>query len=174
MSPFLSAVLTATLLATPALADSYRPAPGDRVQISQGGLALSRPDASAMAPLPFGSPFHESLRMLATVLGPDFSVNLPEECPAGPVVVVSFPDQIDLIYQNDHLVGWMLRRGSELTTAGGISLGAPLAALGGFATLEVFESSIGWEFQAGSISGLLSDREGMVEHLWSGTVCIFR
>lgn len=174
MSPILPAILAATLLAIPAQADSYRPAPSDRVMISQGGLALASPDATARAALPLGSPFHDSLRQLVTVMGPDFTVYLPEECPAGPVVVVSFPDRIDLIYQQDQLAGWMLRPGSDLTTAGGIGLGAPLAALGGLTALDIFESTLGWEFQAGSLSGLLSDREGIVEHLWSGTVCIFR
>ena len=173
MRPILPAVFT-LLLAAPALADTYSPTRGDRVMISQGGLTLANPDATATATLPFGAPFHDSLRLLATVMGHDFSVYLPEECPAGPVVVVSFPGQIDLIYQQDQLAGWMLRPGSDLSTPSGIGLGTPLAGLGSFATLEIMESTLGWEFQAGSVSGLLSDREGIVEHLWSGTVCIFR
>ncbi|MGI3184446.1 hypothetical protein [Nioella aestuarii] len=172
MRPTLPVLLI--LLAAPALADSYSPTPGDIVTIGQGGLGLSAADATATATLPFGAPFHESLRTLATIMGHDFSVYLPEECPAGPVVVVSFPNQIDLIYQQDQLAGFMLRRGSTLTTQAGVGLGTPLAALGSFATLDVMESTLGWEFQAGQIHGLLSEREGIVEHLWSGTVCIFR
>lgn len=161
-------------LASPALADSYSPARGDTVTIGQGGLGLASADATASATLPFGTAFHDSLRTLTTVMGHDFSVYLPEDCPAGPVVVVSFTRQIDLIYQEDRLAGWMLRPGSTLTTQAGVGLGTPLAGLGSFATLEVMESSLGWEFQAGEVFGLLSEREGIVEHLWSGTVCIFR
>lgn len=172
MRPFLPVLLS--LLAAPALADSYSPAPGDIVTIGQGGLGLASADATTTATLPFGAPFHESLRSLTTILGHDFSVYLPEECPAGPVVVVSFTRQIDLIYQQDRLAGYMLRPGSTMTTQAGVGLGTPLAGLGSFATLEIMESSLGWEFQAGEISGLLSEREGIVEHLWSGTVCIFR
>ena len=163
-----------TLLATPALADSYSPAPGDRVTIAQGGLGLAAADATSTAALPFGTGFHDSLRALSTVLGHDFSVYLPEDCPAGPVVIASFPGQIDLIYQQDRLAGWMLRPGATITTASGVGLGTPLAGLGGFPTLEVLDSSLGWEFQAEELSGLLSEREGIVDHLWSGTVCIFR
>jgi len=172
MRPSFPVVLA--LLAAPALADSYSPAPGDLVTIGQGGLGLSSADATATAALPFGTGFHDSLRTLTTIMGHDFSVYLPEECPAGPVVVASFPNQIDLIYQQDQLAGWMLRPGSTMATQSGIGLGTPLAGLGSFATLEVMESTLGWEFQAGQISGLLSEREGIVEHLWSGTVCVFR
>ncbi|WP_420397378.1 hypothetical protein [Nioella sp.] len=173
MRPILPAVFTLAL-AAPVLADSYNPAPGDIVTIGQGGLGLSSADATATATLPFGTPFHESLRTLTMIMGHDFSVYLPEDCPAGPVVVASFTRQIDLIYQEDRLAGWMLRPGSTLTTQSGVGLGTPLAGLGGFATLEVMESTLGWEFQAGEISGLLSDREGIVSHIWSGTVCVFR
>lgn len=155
-------------------ADSYSPAPGDRVTLGHEGLSLSAPDASAGAPLPFGSPFHASMAALTTVLGHEFSVYLPEECPAGPVVVASFPRTLDLIYQEDRLVGWMLRPGSDLTTQAGVGIGSPVEALGGLVGLEVFDSSLGWEFRAGGLSGLLSDAAGSVEHLWSGTVCIFR
>ena len=43
-------------------------------------------------------------------------------------------------------------------------------------TVEVFESSLGTEFAAGDLSGILTAdaRDATVENLWAGATCIFR
>ena len=63
-----------------------------------------------------------------------------------------------------------------LTTASGIGLGSTRAALESAYAARVSRSTLGMEFVAGGIAGLLaSDHPAApITHLWAGQVCLAR
>lgn len=161
-------------LALPAHADSYRPGTGDIVAPDARGLALTNPDDTARDHMPFGTPFHVTMHTLVSIFGHDVSVGFPQECGEGPLVSVRIPGQIDLMFQNDLLAGWMLINDAALRTPSGLGVGSPRAALTGEGSVDFVDSGIGTEFSAGELFGLMSEDGMTLQAIWLGTTCIFR
>lgn len=169
-----AALLTVLALAQPALADTYWPGPGDIVTPHATGLNLSSADGTSREGMPFGSPFHGTMHTLVSIFGHDVSVAFPQECGEGPLVSVHIPGQINLMYQEDRLAGWMLIDDSALRTTTGLGVGSPRAALAAEGAVDFYESGIGTEFGAGDLFGLISEDGASVQGIWSGATCIFR
>lgn len=159
---------------SPAIADTYWPNPTDIVTAHSTGLHVRSADGTTRDGLPFGAPFHSTMHTLVQILGYDVSIGFPQECGEGPLVSVGFPGQINLMFQDDRLAGWMLIDDSTLGTATGLNVGSPRAALAAEGPVSFFASGIGTEFEAGDIFGLMSENEGSVQGIWSGATCIFR
>jgi hypothetical protein len=73
--------------------------------------------------------------------------------------------------------GWAVPAGaSGLATATGLEPGSTRAELEAAYDASVFESSLGTEFTAGDLAGVLSSAapDGRITHLWAGTTCIAR
>ncbi|MBY4893155.1 hypothetical protein KUL25_10300 [Rhodobacteraceae bacterium N5(2021)] len=166
--------LTVLALALPGRADTYWPGPGDIVTPHAGGLDLSSADGMAREGMPFGSSFHETMHTLVPIFGHDVSVAFPQECGEGPLVSVHIPGQINLMFQEDQLAGWMLIDDSALRTATGLHVGAPRMALADEGAVSCTETGIGTEFGAGDLFGLLSEDGTTIQGIWSGATCIFR
>lgn len=162
------------LLAVPSVADTYWPGPGDIVTPYATGLHLSDGDGTARDGMPFGSSFHTTMHTLVPIFGHDVSVGFPQECGEGPLVSVHFPNQINLMFQEDRLVGWMLIDDSTLTTSTGLTVGSPVAALAQEGAVSFYDSGIGTEFGAGELFGFMSEDGTRVQGVWSGATCIFR
>lgn len=161
-------------LAQPAMADTYWPGPGDIVTPDATGLHLSSADGTARDGMPFGSSFHSTMHTLVAIYGHDVSVGFPQECGEGPMVSVSIPGQIDLMFQDDRLAGWMLIDDGALRTPTGLGVGSPRGALAIEGAVSFYETGIGTEFGAGDLFGLLSEGGEAVRAVWSGAACIFR
>lgn len=173
----LAAIALATTLVTlaaPAWANNHWPRPDDIVTPHATGLHLSRADGTAQTGLPFGSPFQSTMHTLVSIMGHDVSVGFPQECGEGPMVSVHIPGQIDLMFQEDHLAGWMLINDGTLRTTTGLGIGSPREALAAEGSVGFFESGIGTEFAAGDLFGLMSEDGSSVQAVWSGATCIFR
>ncbi|WP_341862270.1 hypothetical protein [Gymnodinialimonas sp. 57CJ19] len=175
MRPSISAFFLAlTLINAPAMADVYWPGPGDVVTPHATGLFLNSADGTPREGMPFGSSFHATMHTLVPIYGHDVSVGFPQECGEGPMVSVSIPGQINLMFQDDRLTGWMLIDDSTLRTATGLGVGSPQEALSAEGPVSFFETGIGTEFGAGDLFGLMAEDGRTVAGIWSGATCIFR
>lgn len=170
----LPALLAATILSSPALADTYWPGPGDIVTPHATGLHLNSADGTSRDGLPFGTPFHTTMHTLVAIFGHEVAVGFPQECGEGPLVSAAFQGQIGLMFQEDRLAGWILIDDDALSTATGLHVGSPRSALVAEGPISYFDSGIGTEFGAGDLFGLMSEAGDAVQGIWSGATCIFR
>lgn len=170
----LSALTLIAAMASTASADTHWPTPTDVVTAHSGGLNVTSADGTSRDSLLFGGPFHTAMHTLVQIFGHDVGIGFPQECGEGPLVSVSFPGQINLMFQEDRLAGWMLIGDSTVRTTTGLSVGSPRAALAGEGPVSFYESGIGTEFGAGDLFGLLSETGADVQGVWSGATCIFR
>lgn len=161
-------------LGLPAMAAGHWPGPGDVVTPRVGGLDHVGADGTARDGIPFGTGFQDTMHLLVAIYGYDVSVGFPQECGAGPLVSAHIPGQIDLLFQDDRFVGWMLIGDDAMQMADGLGVRSPLAALSTLGPVGYFESGIGTEFDAGEIFGLLTEDGSAVQAIWTGTTCIFR
>lgn len=170
----LTTSLFAIFLSLPAAADTYWPGPTDVVTPHATGLHLTSADGTSRDGMPFGSSFHSTMHTLVAIFGHDVSVAFPQDCGEGPLVSVTIPGQIGLMFQEDRLAGWNLTDGDALRTLTGLRVGSPGAALSLEGEVTYYESGIGTEFGAGALFGLMSEDGSTVQGIWSGAACIFR
>lgn len=170
----LSALTLIAAMASAASADTYWPSPTDVVTAHATGLHVTSADGTARDGLPFGQSFSATMHTLVQIFGHDVSIGFPQECGEGPMVSAGFPGQINLMFQDDRLAGWMLIDDSTVRTTTGLSVGSPRAALAGEGPVSLYESGIGTEFGAGDLFGLLSETGATVQGVWAGATCIFR
>ena len=170
--------------ATPAnlgapIAQTAAPAvqPDPALAIDGEGLRLFNPVNGSARPIPFGTPREGTLAALGFRGAPSDTGTL-EECGAGPLDQASWPDGLTLYFQEGKFLGWALggKDTTKLTTASGIGLGSTRAELEAGYSVEVAESSLGTEFSAGDIFGILGGKgpKASITHLWAGTSCNMR
>jgi len=97
-----------------------------------------------------------------------------DECAAN---YVRWPGGLTLWFEQDRLSGWSLAADSVgLATGSGIKPGSSRSELEAFHAVRVVESSLGVEFAAGGLSGILSSPgpDGRITSLWAGTTCLAR
>ncbi|MGP1357593.1 hypothetical protein [Roseicyclus sp.] len=168
----LVALAVSFLLPTAAIAQA--PSADDPIRADATGLVILAEDGKGARPLPFGTPFHETMFALIGLVGHDVHVAFPEECPAGPLVSVSLPGRIDVIFEQDRLAGWFVMDGDTVSTGDGIGVGTPRAALEDGRTTWLGDTGLGSEFERAGVYGILTEDGARVDFLWSGLACIFR
>lgn len=138
------------------------------------GLRLVQPDSGVSRSLPFGTERSAVMTALLFLDSPEESGAL-EECGAGPLDYVSWPG-LTLHFQGGKLAGWTAREGRSIATVAGIGPGSSRAELVRAYRASIFESSLGTEFDAGGVFGLLDGPgdQARVTHLWAGANCIMR
>ncbi|MDF0596464.1 hypothetical protein [Psychromarinibacter halotolerans] len=148
---------------------------------TRGGTTDLRPDANGLAiagnPLriDFGRAQDGVLTAVTRVLGapPANSMTNPE-CGAGPLQIVQY-DRITLLFQTGNFVGWTTDD-PRVAAANGLSAGVTRAQLenGGYGPFQ--PTTLGVEFEADGIYGLLPDNDAAtpIDTLWAGTTCFFR
>ncbi|MGQ0559066.1 MAG: hypothetical protein ACT4OE_05700, partial [Sphingosinicella sp.] len=127
--------------------------------------------------LAFGTPRAAAMAGVARALGNPAEEGENGECGAGPLAFADFQGGLRLYFQNGALVGWEVDETSGFATASGIEIGMPRRMLGRTAPgLRVDQSTLGTEFDADGIFGLLSgpQQEATISRLWAGTTCAFR
>lgn len=166
-----------------AAADPARSDTGGRAADTGATLALdgdglrvfSVPSGSAR-PIPFGTAKAATLDMLAAVLGTpltDQGENL--ECR---LTTATWPDGLTVMFARDRFVGWSVGGAdSPLSTVGGLKIGSTRKEVEQGATVAtIAPSSLGEEFTAGEVAGLLASDapDARVTDMWASEVCLGR
>ncbi|MBW4485310.1 MAG: hypothetical protein KME14_22470 [Tildeniella torsiva UHER 1998/13D] len=143
------------------------------------GLQLVNLQTGSTTSLAFDTDMAPTLDAVTQILGTPEEVSQNSECPSGPLTIATWPNGLALNAADDTFVGWAMRPSDDdtaLTTASGIGIGSTRQELETSYTVEVVDSSLGVEFSAGDLYGLLTSPEptGTVTNLWAGVACNFR
>jgi len=173
------APVTTPAAAAPVAATTLAPADAlPAIALEAEGLRLVAQTGSTR-PIGFGLAKAETVDILNSVHGSAGKASTNAECGAGPVEFVSWDDGLSALFQDGKFVGWSLdgKTAGKVTTMNGIGIGSTRAELtADFAGVTVEETTLGQEFNAGGLIGVL-DGAGpgaKVEVLWAGTSCVFR
>lgn len=146
------------------------------VAIDGEGLRLVDPDSGRTRPIAFGTPRSQTLAALAARGTPETGTNT--ECGTGRLAWARFSDGLTLQFQDDRFAGWSVDRAAKgkVTTMAGIGPGSTRAALEGAYAIEMPDSTLGIEFAAGDMGGLLDGpgKDAKVTDMWAGVTCMFR
>lgn len=139
------------------------------------GAGLRIPGASPPQTVAFDTPKAAAVTALTKALGrPPTERGANEECGGGGLEYVGWKDEITLWFEDGRFAGWSLK--GKLKTAEGVGVGSSRAEVARLPGFEVEESSLGTEFRAGGLSGLLGSKapDAKVTDLWGGATCVFR
>ena len=171
-------------VATPAPESPERSdAPAERpvaLALEGDGVRLVARESGAARPVAFGTPFADAVAAVVRAEGDPAEEGMQLECGAGPLAFASWTGGLTLYGQDDAFAGWNVsgRSGeAPYSTMTGLGVGTTRVELdGGAVAVDVFESSLGTEFAAGDLYGLLSGDgpDATVTYLWAGTTCSFR
>lgn len=153
-----------TAAADPALAPLVLEGHGLRISGVAPGTELS-----------FDTPKAATIEAVTKALGgPPGERGVNEECGGGGLEFAAWKDEITIWFEEDRFVGWDSK--GRLKTPGGIGIGSGRADLAPLRGVEVEESTLGTEFRAGGLSGILASKapDAKVIHLWGGSTCVFR
>ncbi|MGF1496647.1 MAG: hypothetical protein ACFB8W_07460 [Elainellaceae cyanobacterium] len=144
------------------------------------GLRLVDAATGSTRALPFGMERDGMMEILLNLRQIPLDQGVNPECGAGPLSFARWPDGLTLWFEGDRFAGWAVdgraENAAQLTTIGGIGTGSTRTELSQVYSAEVFQSSLGTEFIAGGLGGVLSGsgEDAQIATLWSGTTCIFR
>ncbi|MBY0306640.1 MAG: hypothetical protein K2W86_15990 [Sphingomonas sp.] len=166
-------------LADPAPAPSTTAASPLLVALVGDGLQLVDGDSGKTYAVPFGTAQDQAIERIGKVQGPIGDSGDYEECGAGPIFYADFPGKLTLLFQDKKFAGWSVGgpgADAKLTTLAGIGVGSTRTALEAAYTATIEESTIGIEFMAGDMSGLLDSAKptAKISDLWAGVTCIAR
>ena len=152
------------------------PTPAAKLALDGEGLQIFTTATGSSRAIPFGIGKAEALSMLESVQGePPSDQGENIDCGATNAI---WPDGLTVWFARDKFVGWSLASAdSSLSTPGGLKVGTTRAELvNGASVASIAKSSLGEEFTAGDVAGLLdsSDAAARVINLWAGAVCIAR
>lgn len=163
--------------AAPGSAATSTPGAAPRLTVEGEGLRWFLQPSGTARPVPFGAPESEVLASLQFVRGPA-SKGTNEDCGAGPMQFASWPDGLNLVFQDGRFVGWGLDRRAthEITTTAGIGPGSTRAELGAAFSATVTQTSLGSEFSAGDLHGVLDGPAdgARITDMWAGVSCVAR
>jgi len=187
-APIADPVANTAALPAPAATASPAPAPAEPpavanpvLAIDGEGFRLFNPANGAARPIAFGAPRADTLAALSFRGAP--GIARLEECGAGPLDQAAWPDGLRVYFQRGKFVGWALdARGTDgtskpaIATASGIGPGSTRAELESAYAAKVVQSTLGTEFSAGDLAGLLDGKapSARITNLWAGTSCNFR
>lgn len=147
------------------------------VNLAPDGLSLVLP-TGATRHINFSMPRDVAAKAIAAALGSPIEEGDDQECGAGALSFASFRGGLGLYFQGGKFAGWDLdgRDGGHFATAAGVGIGSTRKQLESAYKVTIEDSTLGIEFSAGGMSGLLSMREpsGEITNLWAGVTCIAR
>ncbi|MEP2722578.1 hypothetical protein [Roseibium sp.] len=158
----------------PAAAD---PTAAPRLVVEAEGMRWFLPASGSAHPIAFGSPQSELIGSLERIRG-SARKGTNENCGAGPVEVATWQDGLTVIFQNGRFVGWGFGQSAtgEIATAAGIRPGSTRAELDGAYDVTVSQTTLGSEFNAGGLQGLLDgpSADARIIDMWAGVSCVAR
>lgn len=156
-------------------------APTVHLALSGEGFTFVTPSGSTRHLL-FGEPADQVVEAVSRALGSQPEHGHNDECGAGPLDMATWPNGLTLVAQDDRFAGWSLSpeagagMDDGLGTMAGITRGSTRSDLESAYAAEVGETTLGTEFTAGGLSGLLDGNgpTAYITTLWAGTTCAFR
>ena len=156
-----------------------------RVALDGEGLRWIELPSGRTRLLAFGAPAGAVEEALARVWGPWRERMAIPDCGAEPPTRLTWANGIAVLRVDGVFVGWSASRprpagkpGSrpEVQSMAGLGVGATRAEVEDAYALEVRETTLGTEFEAGGISGVFDDASPSAEvaSLWAGRACIYR
>lgn len=155
------------------------PAGKTALALDPGGLMVVMTDNGSTRLVDFGAAKAQTLDILGRVAGPLGAETTNSECGAGPMQFVEAANGLTLLFQDDKFAGWSVGPASKgkQSTMNGVGVGSTRSQLtAAFSGATVEETTLGQEFTAGGLSGILSgaDANATIETMWAGTSCVFR
>ncbi len=151
------------------------PAPVAAAPVVLEGAGLRIPSASPPRTVAFDATEAETIEALTKALGrPPTERGENQECGGGSMTFADWKDEILLYFLDGRFAGWDSR--GKLKTIEGIGIGSSRAEVAGLPGFEVEESTLGTEFRAGGLSGILESKApgAKVTAIWGGATCVFR
>lgn len=151
--------------------------PAERIPLalSGDGLQLVDPNTGRTRMIAFDTPRTETLALVRSALGDPSATS---RCEIAPLVTAQFADRMALYFEQDRFVGWSAnpRGGRDFSSMSGVRIGSTRAEMEDSLVAEISQTSLGTEFDAGGLSGVLSGRgpDARIEALWAGMACIAR
>lgn len=145
-----------------------------KVALEGEGLRIFLVPSGSSRPIPFGTPAETAVERLSRVLGePPQQQGENLDCGAS---YSAWSSGLTIWVARGEMVGWSVARQSDLTTASGIGMGSTRSDLEAAYRAEVFQSTLGVEFNAGGLAGLLESQrpDATILNLWAGVVCLAR
>ncbi len=148
------------------------------LNLAPEGLSLVDVESGSTRHVTFGTARDTAVPMVTAALGRPKGQSVNQECGAGPLEFVDFQGGLTMLFQDARFAGWDVdgRDGGSYGTANGVAIGTTLRELRAAGPVTVEQSTLGTEFDAGGIGGLLSGpgAAAKVTNLWAGTTCAFR
>jgi len=143
------------------------------------GLRLALESSGSTRLLAFGMESSAVIAALTAALGPPRSRGTNFDCGAGQMDFVVFADGLSIGVQSDRFVGWSARvsdTGGTMTTMSGVGVGSTRAALDSSYVADVARSTLGVEWVAGGIAGVLDGESpaARITDMWAGANCVAR
>ncbi|HEX6925054.1 MAG TPA: hypothetical protein VF167_06470 [Longimicrobiaceae bacterium] len=138
------------------------------------GLRLVDRETGRARSIAFGSPGDFVVEVTSLALGAPLERGSSRDCGTEDV---SWEEGLSVTLRSNRFVGWFVRGdASSLTTMSGIGVGSTRAELESVYVAQVAPSSLGTEFTAGGMAGLLSSTspDARITRLWAGEVCLGR
>ncbi|MBD1864520.1 MULTISPECIES: hypothetical protein [Trichocoleus] len=146
--------------------------------LSAEGLQLVKQDTGSTRLLPFGAEREQVVAAVSKVRGEPAEQSRSADCE---LESTTWADGLILSSLDGRFVGWhMNAQGSKAaktyTTMANIGIGSTRAELEEAYSTVVKQTSLGSEFSAGNLFGILDSTgaDAKVTDLWAGRICIFR
>ncbi len=159
-------------------AATAQPSQSVAAALSGEGVQIVRKPNGSTTLLAFGTARRQAVDALDALFpGQTRETSRNEECGAGPLEFVIWSGGLAALFQDGKFAGWALNDTADsLTTMAGIGIGSTRTELAAAYDAKVFKSTLGTEFSAGDLGGILdgSGPESKITNLWAGTSCNFR
>ena len=154
-----------------------KPSSAPRLTVDGDGLRWFLQPSGSARPISFGSPQAGVIASMEAVRGvADRGTN--QDCGAGPAEYATWSDGLSLVFQKNRFTGWSLsnRAKDTVTTAAGVGPGSTRAELESAYSATVSKTSLGYEFSAGAIHGVLNggSASARITDVWAGVSCAAR
>lgn len=155
-----------TARATTSPADS-----GGGLAVEGEGLRVFTPSGSAR-PIPFGTATADVMSLLVSTEGRGpIAQGVNEDCGAS---FARWESGLSVWFSKGQFAGWSIDDAdAKVTTASGIGIGSTRAELESAYNAQVARSTLGIEFTAGDLAGILDSEkpDARIAHLWAGQTC---
>lgn len=154
-------------------------ATGAAVALDGEGLRIVDTATGSARLLPFGAEAQVVEDALVRLWGdPAQRVELPD-CGPGPPVAIGWDNGFVALMRESRFASWSAGAAAmpgRVSTMTGMAVGSPRDQVESAYDIDVRESSLGVEFDAGGITGVFDGdgAEARVTALWAGEACIFR